>query len=147
MEIFENHSLGNHNHGGRQSLQSEREWQPGQHGWYKPSVVGEPNLSREERTLDRFFNTSAFAPNAPYTFGNAGRNILIGTGMVNFDLGLFKRFQVSEDKFFQFRFEAFNAFNTPQFGQPNAVVGNQDFGRIMSAEWPRNLQFGLKFIF
>jgi hypothetical protein len=113
----------------------------------RPNVVGEPNLSREERTLNRFFNTSAFAPNAPYTFGNAGRNILIGPGMVNFDLGLFKRFQVSEDRFFQFRFEAFNAFNTPQFGQPNAVVGNQDFGRIMSAERPRNLQFGLKFIF
>jgi hypothetical protein len=56
-------------------------------GTNRPNVVGEPNLSREERTLDRFFNTSAFAPNAPYTFGNAGRNILIGPGMVNFDLG------------------------------------------------------------
>jgi hypothetical protein len=113
----------------------------------RPNVVGDPNLSRDERTLDRFFNTSAFVPNAQYTFGNAGRNILIGPGLVNFDLGLFKRFRVTEDKFFQFRFEAFNAFNTPQFEQPNSVVGNLDFGRITSAGRPRNLQFGLKFVF
>lgn len=113
----------------------------------RPDVVGDPNLSRDERNLNHFFNTGAFVPNEPYTYGNAGRNILIGPGVVNFDLGLFKHFRVSEDKFFQFRFEAFNAFNTPQFGTPNAEVGNSSFGRITSAGRPRNLQFGLKFVF
>lgn len=112
----------------------------------RPNVVGDWRLSSGERTLDRFFNTAAFVPNAPYTYGNAGRNILRQPGMVNFDFAAFKRFPVTERFNVQFRFEAFNFFNTPRFGAPNAEVGNVNFGRITSAATPRNLQFGLKLI-
>jgi hypothetical protein len=68
-------------------------------------------------------------------------------GLVNFDLAIYKQFRVTESKHFQFRAEAFNAFNTPSFSPPNAQVGNPSFGVISSAGRPRNLQFGLKFIF
>lgn len=97
--------------------------------------------------MDRFFNTAAFVPNDPYTFGNAGRNILVGPGMVNFDFAVFKRFSITEGLAAQFHFEGFNFFNTPQFGNPNLEVGNRNFGQITSAGRPRDLQFGLKFIF
>jgi hypothetical protein len=97
--------------------------------------------------LDRYFNTAAFVPNDPFTYGNAGRNILIGPGTVNFDFAIFKRFSITERVTTQFRFEGFNFFNTPHFGNPNLEVGNNNFGRITGAGRPRNLQFGLKFIF
>ena len=113
----------------------------------RPNVVGDPVLSSDERSLQRWFNTDAFVPNDPYTFGNAGRNILIGPGAVNLDFAVFKRFIITERVKLQFRFEAFNATNTPHFGNPNLQVGNRNLGIISGAGRPRNLQFGLKLIF
>jgi hypothetical protein len=113
----------------------------------RPNVVGEWRLDDDVRTLDRWFDTSAFVPNAPFTFGNAGRNTLIAPREINLDLAVHKSFQTTESTRLQFRFEAFNATNTPTFGAPNTQVGNPNFGVIGSAGRPRNLQLGLKFIF
>ena len=112
----------------------------------RPNVVGEWKLSREERTLDRFFNTDAFVKNRQYEFGNAGRNILIDPGRVNFDFSAFKRFVITERINLQFRFEAYNSTNTPPIGSPNRAVGNNSFGKVTGAGRPRNLQFGLKLL-
>jgi hypothetical protein len=113
----------------------------------RPNLVGNARLSHDERTLDRFFNTAAFVPNAPFTYGNAGRNILEQPGRVNFDFAAFKNFAVTERVGAQLRFEGFNFFNTPAFGAPNSELLNINFGRITSAARPRNLQFGLKIRF
>ena len=113
----------------------------------RPDVVGNWELSRSERTLDRFFNTDAFVRNAPFTYGNAGRTLLQTPGLVNFDFATFKRFVLTEKLDLQFRFEAFNLFNTPAFGAPNTQVGNINYGRITGADRPRNLQFGMKLVF
>jgi hypothetical protein len=113
----------------------------------RPNVAGDWRLGADERSLDRWFDTRAFAPNAQFTFGNASRNLLEGPGEVGFDFALYKTFIVREDMRLQFRAEAFNATNTPQFGVPNAQVGNPAFGIIGSAERSRNLQLGLKFLF
>lgn len=79
-----------------------------------PNLVGNPN-SVSNRSIDGFFNTSAFAAPAPYTFGNEGRNTVIGPGVNNWDLSVFKVFRVDEARQLQFRSEFFNAFNHPQF--------------------------------
>jgi hypothetical protein len=113
----------------------------------RPNIVGNPLLDANERTLDRFFNTAAFVPNAPFTYGNAARNVLEQPGSVNFDFAAFKRFRITERVGAQFRFEAFNFFNTPQFDAPNSELLNINFGQITAASRPRNLQFGLKFTF
>jgi len=117
-------------------------------GTNRPNVVyGQTwQLSRSERTLEHWINTDAFVPNNKYEYGNAGRNIIIRPGRVNFDLAAYKMFQFTERIRMQFRFEAFNALNTPPIGGPNLQVGNKNFGRITSAGRPRNLQFGLKLI-
>jgi len=115
----------------------------------RPNVVAgeDPELSSDVRDPQRWFNTNAFVPNNEFEFGNAGRNILLGPGLFNWDFALYKAFKVTESKMFQFRFEAFNFTNTPNFGFPNSEVGNNNFGRITGAGRPRNLQLGLKFVF
>jgi len=112
----------------------------------RPDVVGDWRLG-DQRSLDRWFNTAAFVRNAQFAFGNAGRNLIEAPGSVSFDFAIYKHFALRERVRIQFRAEAFNFMNTPQFGIPNAQVGNQNFGVISSAERSRNLQFGLKVIF
>jgi len=118
-------------------------------GGDRPNVVAgqEPILSVSERNVDRFFNTDAFVANEPFTFGNAGANLLIGPRTTSWDFSVYKTFPIVEGHQLQFRFEAFNFTNTPAFGFPNSQVGNNNFGQISSAGTPRNLQFGLKYIF
>lgn len=110
----------------------------------RPNVVGDPYDL--ERTVERDFNTDAFVPNNQYEIGNAGRNILRGRSSFNWDFSALKDFQIHERLTLQFRFESFHFTNTPRFGQPGATLGTGTFGRITSADTPRNMQFGLKLI-
>jgi hypothetical protein len=103
---------------------------------------------RQQR-LDRWFNTSVFSQPEPFRFGTAGTRIadLRADRVRNFDLSLFKEFRPHEKLRTQFRVEALNAFNTVQFGGPNTSVTSATFGQVTSqANAPRQLQFGLKFI-
>ncbi len=113
----------------------------------RPNVVGEWRLPREQRGPDRWFNTDAFARNDPFTYGNAGRNILEAPGTIKFDLALHKNFQLNEKVRVQLRAEAFNAFNSPIFDGPNLQVGNRNLGVISRAAPGRVMQIGLKVIF
>ena len=115
----------------------------------RPNVVGNPILSASERTLQRWFNTNAFAlfNPAPQAFGNAGVGIMRGPGYVNFDFTLAKNFPVTERVRFQFRTELFNAFNRANFGPPNIARESSGFGQILSASNARIIQFGLKLYF
>ncbi len=116
-------------------------------GYMRPNLVGDPHLSNP--TLSRWFNTDAFAAPPPYTFGNAGRNILAADGRTNLDLSLFKSFPLPwrEGLKLQFRAEAFNAFNHPDFGTPAANMSSSRFGQVTSAAQERQVQLGLKLIF
>ncbi|HZT30306.1 MAG TPA: carboxypeptidase regulatory-like domain-containing protein [Bryobacteraceae bacterium] len=94
-----------------------------------------------------FFDTSAFALPALGTFGTSGRNILYGPGLQNLDAGLFKTFQVDEQRRFEIRWEIFNSLNRPNFLNPNNSFSSPNFGRILSARDPRILQLAAKFYF
>jgi hypothetical protein len=113
----------------------------------RPNVVPgvSVSLSRDQRTPLRFFNPAAFSDPAPYTFGNAGRDILPGPGVAIVDLAVHRTFAVRERGTLEFRAESFNAFNHPNLGIP---VPNKDFGpffgRILAVGDPRRIQFALK---
>ena len=111
----------------------------------RPNLIANPELSNP--TTDRWFNTDAFAFPAPGTFGNAGRNILDGPGYQNFNVSLVKNTALTEDVNLQFRIEAFNFFNHPNFNLPDNFLPSPTFGRITSARDPRHIQFGLKLLF
>lgn len=110
--------------------------------------VRNPNLPVGERTIDRWFDTTFAVPSAPGVVSNIGRNVIEGPGRRNLDLSLAKTFRMPwESHTLQFRTEAFNAFNTPNFGNPNTGVGTPNAGRIINAEDPRRIQFALKYVF
>jgi len=72
-------------------------------------------------------------------------------GRLNFDVGIFKRFAISEKTGIDFRWENFNIFNHTQFGNGtgsiSAGLGASDFLHLTSAHAPRRMQFGLRFYF
>lgn len=115
-------------------------------GAVRPDMVCDPNLPAGDQTINRFFRTDCFtAP--PDRFGNAGRSTVIGPGMNNWDIAVFKGFNLTERWRLQFRAEFFNAFNHANWGMPGRDVGVAGFGVINSAADPRIIQFGLKLAF
>jgi len=71
---------------------------------------------------NQYFNPNAFIVPVAGTYGNVGRNTLIGPGLVDTDAALLKTTSISERLTLQFRAEVFNIFNHANFGTPNAVV-------------------------
>ena len=111
----------------------------------RPNVSGDPNSG--PRTPQQWFNTSAFSLPALYSFGNAPRNSVIGPGLEEFDFSLQKDIVVKEPVRLEFRAEAYNALNHPNFNIPNRTAFTPNFGSISSAQDSRQLQFALKLLF
>jgi len=118
----------------------------------RPNMSGDPNNG--PKTPNQWFNTTVFSPDTtPFTFGTAPRNAVVGPGLQEFDLALQKDFGLTERTKLQFRAEAFNLFNHPNFNVPNRAVtftngvANAAFGTISSAQDARLMQLALKLIF
>jgi len=101
-------------------------------------------------TPDRWYDPGCFAAPPAFTYGNSGRGILYSPGNNNFDTSFVKnnRFGADSRLNVQFRFEAYNLFNSPYFGFPNSAIGSPTAGRITSTVGDnRSLQLALKFEF
>ena len=119
-------------------------------GTLRPNRLGNGNLPSSQRTVARWFDTSAFVNPAPYSFGSSGRNVLISPGLLNFDFSLFKAFRIGESKRLELRGEFFNLFNHPQLGIPGQSMGTSSLGVISSANGGNPARIGqvaLKFYF
>ena len=116
----------------------------------RPNVVPGQSvlLPPSERTAQTWFNVNAFSAPAPYTFGDAGRNILPTPGTEVFDLALQRRFALTERVGLQLRLESFNLLNHPNWGIPGQYPDfGPFFGKIFATGEPRRFQFGLKLEF
>lgn len=120
----------------------------------RANLVGDPHSGTCPNgsavgTQSCFFNTSAFAAPALYTFGNSSRDSMRSAHYWNLDASIFKQFPFGEARRFEFRAEAFNLFNTVIFGQPgNDITNTANFGKVTgAANTARQLQFGAKIIF
>jgi len=92
----------------------------------------------------KFFDPSAFAIPLQNTLGNAGRNILVGPGIVNLDASLFRDFTIREGMELTLRVESFNFTNTPHFNNPSGNINSPQFAEVNGAEQDqRQFQFGL----
>jgi len=107
-----------------------------------PDRIGDGKL--DDPTPDKWFDIDAFKAPTPNTYGTSGRGVLYGPGTQTIDVSLSRVFPIRSFRL-QFRADAFNLFNTPQFGFPNANIGNPSAGRITSTIGDnRSMQFALK---
>jgi hypothetical protein len=116
----------------------------------RPDVVAGQSITlpRSQRSADRWFNTAAFQAPAPFTFGNAGRNIIPGPGNILFDFALHRRFPIREGQALEFRAESFNLFNHPNYGIPLPFADfGPFFGKVVAVGEPRRIQFALRYDF
>jgi hypothetical protein len=109
--------------------------------------VGDPTRPAGASQIQQYFNTAAFIPAPIGTFGSVGRNTFRGPGYGDVDVSLFKTFFFTERWRLQFRAEAFNIENRPNFQNPTSTISSGTYGRITAAYDPRVLQFALKLSF
>jgi hypothetical protein len=144
-------------------------------GYYcsRPARIGNPNAT--PCVPGTLFNTCAFADDVTMpgiipagTFGDAGRNIIVGPGYTTWDTSFVKQFPIHEQKRLEFRAEFFNVLNhvnylfgqfgaisaepTPLEFDPNNINTPTDpdasgFGHPLATRSPRQVQFALKFYF
>jgi hypothetical protein len=116
-------------------------------GTQRPNIVGDPELAGRERSVGRWFNTSAFAAAPAFTIGSSSRNPVRGPGHRNLDVAVIRRAPLPTGRVLEMRAEIFNLTNTPPLGAPNTNVGAAGFGTITTAGDPRVVQLAVKVIF
>ncbi len=129
-----------------------------QYGGVRANYVGGPVFPANQ-TWQQYFNVGAFSRPAEGTFGTLGRNTYRGPGINQWDISLFKNFNITENVRFQLRLETFNTFNHTQFsglntslnlanpGDVGSVATAGNAGQVNSTRDPRNVQIGAKFYF
>jgi hypothetical protein len=118
-------------------------------GTQRPNWTGKnPTLGGPvTKRLNRYFDTSQFTFNAPFTFGTAPRLIptLFEQGIDDWDMSVIKDTAIRENVKVEFRAEAFNTFNRVQFSPPNLNINSSAFGVVSGQQnSPRTMQFGLR---
>src|SRR5262245_4288131 len=99
------------------------------------------------RTVDHYLNRAAFGAPAAGTYSSLGAFTIQNPGSLQIDTGLSRAFRVLEGHNIQFRWEVFNVPNRLNANAPAPALNNATFGRILSAQDPRIMQFALKYVF
>ncbi len=106
----------------------------------RPNVNGSVDIFGNIGPGTLYFDKSKFSAPAANTFGNLGRNVLHSPGLFDIDASIFRRFPIRERLNLEFRGEAFNLTNTPQYDRPGFVFTNSDFGQVTTAHGNQSVQ-------
>lgn len=125
---------------------------PGRFGPLRTNLIGNPCAgcgSRDSWARTGYFNKSAYATPPTGTFGNSGRNSLVGPAYFDTDMSAVKNFPFlrRENSKVQLRADFFNLFNNVPFNNPVAASSSIAFGRILSAGNAREVQLALRLEF
>ncbi len=117
-------------------------------GTQRADVLRNPVLPGDQRTVKRWFDTTAFAQPVAYTFGNGGRDSMRAPGILNMDLSILRNFQIHaphmpERMMLQVRGESLNVLNHTNFSTPGTAFGSATFGQISASRAARVMQLGL----
>ena len=111
----------------------------------RPNLIANPNDG--PKTAQQWFNTTAFVLPAQNTFGNAGRNIVVGPGLADLDLSVQKEEPLHDRAHIQLRVDLYNSLNHPNFNLPGRIFGAANFGVVTSAADAREIQAAVKVVF
>ncbi len=109
-------------------------------GSLRPNLLHDASLSGDQQSITRWFDTSAFAAPAQFTFGNSPRSGLRGAAVITTDVTLEKSLRLNERFKFDLRSEFYNILNHANFNVPGATFGAADFGSVTSARAGRVVQ-------
>jgi hypothetical protein len=107
-------------------------------GSLRPDLVGDWSVGG--RTVYAWFNTAAFGTPAPGTFGNLGRNVLIGPGVMNWDGSFQKNFRIRERLTASLRVEYFNALDHINYWGVDTSMASARFGQVNATTDRRTVQ-------
>lgn len=99
------------------------------------------------KTVKEWFNTAAFGKPAAGYFGNATPGSILGPGIIDFDMAMYKTFPIKERQSIEFRGELFNTFNHTNFANVSTTFGSGTYGQVTSARDPRIAEFALRYSF
>ena len=114
-------------------------------GSQRPNVIGDAYANAKAEK--RWFAPEAFAVPAQGTWGNLGRNVIVGPGTNNWDLSMQKIFRITDQVKTEFRAEAYNAAHHFSYWGVNTTIDGTRPGEVNAANDPRTLQFGLRVMF
>ncbi|HEX3744197.1 MAG TPA: carboxypeptidase regulatory-like domain-containing protein [Bryobacteraceae bacterium] len=115
----------------------------------RATLLGNPNLPSDQRTLARWFNTSlalTASQMTPGRNGTSGRGIVTGPAYSQWDVSVLKNFAAGEHRYLQLRMEAFNVLNHPWFTSLGTTVGTPTFGAVTAAGPGRVMALGMKLV-
>jgi hypothetical protein len=116
-------------------------------GPQRPNLLRDPELPSSQRTVARWFDTTAFASPAQFTFGSSPRSVLRGAPLLTTDMTLEKSFRLNERLKFDLRSEFYNLLNHANFNLPGLTFGGPDFGVVSSARPGRTAQLAARLSF
>jgi hypothetical protein len=114
---------------------------PGNSQW--PQLVAPVQILGNEGAGQYWFTPSSFANPVAGTIGNVGRDILHGPNLFAINASLFRRFDITERIKLEFRAEAYNLSNTPEFDLPDTTLGDAAFGQITTAHGSQSVQVNM----
>jgi hypothetical protein len=118
----------------------------GTNGSLRADFTGLP-VELANPTLGEWFNTAAFAAPAPGTYGDAGRNSIIGPGTAVLNMALAKDFQFGEARNLEVRWQVNNVLNSPQYTVIDTNVISPTFGQVTGVGAMRTMQLVARFRF
>ncbi|MGA2337192.1 MAG: TonB-dependent receptor [Terriglobales bacterium] len=119
----------------------------GTNGTLRPNLVPGQSVSLAHPSIAEWFNIAAFAAQTTCTYGNASRNSIIGPGSKVFDMAFTKIFPLKEARVLEFRAQATNIFNKPNYSSIDTNVTSPTFGRVTAAGAMRQFTMTARFRF
>jgi hypothetical protein len=98
----------------------------------RPDILHNPNLSSGQQTIDRWFDTNAFAAPQLGHFGTSGKGVIKGPGVNVMSFGLAKEFMFHERARLRWEMTASNFLNHPNWANPSTDMTDSSFGVITS---------------